>query len=966
MTGTSRLAPREDQRLQRRKTLPLDGAVVAVERESGVAARTCRRHLAFLGAAVSSPDLAEPDESNTIGEFTFRGEREDTQLACTIRWEPDDHVSSAPLRSEALIQAACGLMEVHGREARRPRRIGLDIASVAAGVVATQAVLAAAIARLRGCVIGRVDVTVLESALLFLSHHVAIATSGDDFLARSAQYALDRFPDASPGPPWLTADGYAVELEALSSDSWADFWSRLGAPRQDVAEAWQTYVFRYLSAWSLAPASLHRAAAAHPLSDLHASAAVSGCELRRVRGYEDILRERAGRAPNGVPWEFRAHDAADAYRREHTARPGAPLAGIRVIDLTTRLQGPLATHLLRLLGADVIRVEPPGGDIGRVGPIKSLHGAYLAYNRGKQVVEIDFHQPEGRRRVLELIASADVYLHNWRPGRAARLRLDADDMVGNPGLVYAHASGWGEEERDDSAIAGDYLVQAHAGCAHGVTPDGASPRPSRVAFVDILGGLIACEGVLAALYQRERTGRGCRVDTSLLSGADMLQYEVLESFASGRERARHKGRPVWGPFDVPIDTLDGALMLRADSAADVVQLADACSVEGARDDVTLAARIAQSLQHRTALDWSARLTRAGVSALVVPSTLAAAADDPRVAPLLEPTGNGCRVPAAPWRFDGTKPTRHRHDRLPPHARLAQIVGRLAASAEALGALSGALRLRTSLQRADPAVEAALADVIASLGAADLLDDVDSRQINALGGLAQARLMQAADLCNDPAAAPVWQYTSPEMLRAQGRGSSAFGPVLREAIAPRLDGLVERLGTDGSAMLDVGVGVAALSLALARLWPRLRVVGLDTWEPALAIARQSVADAGMTDRIALRLENVAQMTDLGAFDLIWMPISFIAPDVLSPALGRLYAATRPGGWIIANMYAGMDDLTSALARLRTIRSGGVVLPPSDVEAMLRAVGFEHVHTLPSELLPPVSLTVGRRPTLPEPE
>jgi len=249
-------------------------------------------------------------------------------------------------------------------------------------------------------------------------------------------------------------------------------------------------------------------------------------------------------------------------------------------------------------------------------------------------------------------------------------------------------------------------------------------------------------------------------------------------------------------------------------------------------------------------------------------------------------------------------------------------------------------------------------VLASLGVEEI-DQLEPAVLASLGGLGRARLLQAEDMCMDPDAAPGWRYTNAEMLQAQGRGSAAFAPVLRDAVAPRLDGLVDRLRGDNAAVLDVGVGVAALSIALARMWPRLRAVGIDNWEPALAIARQNVDSAGLTDRICLRLEDVSTITDADTYDLIWMPVSFIAPGILKESLDRLRVATRPGGWVLMNMYGGMDDLTIALAHLRTVRSGGAVLLSTEAEAMLAEAGFQQVRTLPQEILPPVTMIVGRR-------
>jgi CoA:oxalate CoA-transferase len=615
--------------------------------------RICAAHLARLGARVeagrpgSDPSLA--------GEVELRPEAGEA-LRCTLRWAPASCGAAAP-GSEPLVQAVSGMMAVHGRDRGRPRRLGLEVASAAAGVIAAQGVLAALIGRERGIPCEQVETSVLQGALVLLSHHLAIATSGDPWLRRTADEALRHAPNSRPGPPFATADGHAVELEALTPHVWEAFWARLGLDAAEAQAAWPTYVFRYLSARCLLPPALHQAAARRTLAEVRAAADAAGAVVRRLRGYPDVLAALGwseGEGAEGLerrldsPWSIVPGARRPAASPAPPA-PAGPLAGMRVIDVTTRLQGPLAGHLLRVLGAHVVKVERPGGDIGRVAPLRSLHSAYLAYNRGKEVEEVDYKAPEGRERLAELAAGADVCLHNWRPGRAEKLGLDSADLARrNPGLVYAYASGWGAES---DLIAGDFLVQAHAGCTEGLTPEGEPPAPSRMAYVDIMGGLLACEGILAGLYLRERTGRGCRVDTSLLGAATLLQAHVLAGIASGSERGRRMGRPVWGVLDQPAETAEGFLMVEAGSGEALRRVAAACGAgaDGPREGMERA--VAARLRGRGAAEWERRLAAEGIGAAVCadPADLPG---DPRMAGLLEEADTGCRVPAAPWRFAG--------------------------------------------------------------------------------------------------------------------------------------------------------------------------------------------------------------------------------------------------------------------------------------------------------------------------
>lgn len=142
------------------------------------------------------------------------------------------------------------------------------------------------------------------------------------------------------------------------------------------------------------------------------------------------------------PWTLAPHEAAYTAG---SAPSGLPLAGLTVLEAGRRIQAPLAAHLLGLLGADVVRIEPPGGDPLRGMPpaCSGISARWLALNRGKQAVEIDIKAEDDRRRLREMAAGADVFLHNWAPGKAAELGLDHDQLAAaSPALVYAYTSGW--------------------------------------------------------------------------------------------------------------------------------------------------------------------------------------------------------------------------------------------------------------------------------------------------------------------------------------------------------------------------------------------------------------------------------------------------------------------------------------------------------------------------------------------
>lgn len=210
--------------------------------------------------------------------------------------------------------------------------------------------------------------------------------------------------------------------------------------------------------------------------------------------------------------------------------PGGPLAGIRVIDLTTVVLGPFATQTLGDMGADVIKVESPEGDNCRwIGPSRTRGmGSYFAMlNRNKRSVVLDLKRPEARGALLRLVDSADVFVHNMRLGAADRLGLGyADLSARNPRLVYACASGFRKGSSKQDAPAFDDLIQGLSGIASlNAGPDG-EPRYVPTVVVDKLTGQMLASMIGMALFHRERTGQGQEVHVPMLE--TMLSFLLVE------------------------------------------------------------------------------------------------------------------------------------------------------------------------------------------------------------------------------------------------------------------------------------------------------------------------------------------------------------------------------------------------------------------------------------------------------
>jgi CoA:oxalate CoA-transferase len=221
-----------------------------------------------------------------------------------------------------------------------------------------------------------------------------------------------------------------------------------------------------------------------------------------------------------------------------------PLSGVRVLDFTVFQQGPQATLVMADMGADVIKLEPPGfGDLGRFLQIHGGVSAYhLAHNRGKRSVTVNLKNEAGIELVRRLAPGADVFVHNFRPGVMERLGLGYDDVRKlNERIIYAHASGWGARGPKATHPAFDIAAQARAGLMSMTGEEDGPPFPAGVAIADYIGAMNLAMAVIAALYARERTGVGQKVETSLFASQIAAQAWELQTYIMGRRR-RKSGR----------------------------------------------------------------------------------------------------------------------------------------------------------------------------------------------------------------------------------------------------------------------------------------------------------------------------------------------------------------------------------------------------------------------------------------
>lgn len=243
-----------------------------------------------------------------------------------------------------------------------------------------------------------------------------------------------------------------------------------------------------------------------------------------------------------------------------------PIAGVRVLDLTRVLAGPFATQLLADLGAEVLKIELPGeGDVTRhIPPLDKGESHYfLSVNRSKKGLAIDMKQGAGRSLVLDLARSCDVVVENFRPGVTARLGLDYESVKAvNPSIVYCSISAFGQTGPLSNRSAFDVAMQAMGGGMSVTGEPGGKPMRMGLPMADLGTGLFAVVGVLAALAERERSGRGQLVDVAMFdSMIGLLSQYAGRFFMTGEDTdpvgSGHPGVVPYGAYQ----TLDGHIVI---------------------------------------------------------------------------------------------------------------------------------------------------------------------------------------------------------------------------------------------------------------------------------------------------------------------------------------------------------------------------------------------------------------------
>jgi hypothetical protein len=286
--------------------------------------------------------------------------------------------------------------------------------------------------------------------------------------------------------------------------------------------------------------------------------------------------------------------------------------------------------------------------------------------------------------------------------------------------------------------------------------------------------------------------------------------------------------------------------------------------------------------------------------------------------------------------------------------------RLAGAATTLAAIGALLRMRTDGGSVDPLVHQALMR-IADAAVPAPLDGLDDHDAAIASAYITTQLSAAYDLLRSPGRGPGWAFPDPALLQAQGDMSRAFPRHFATMAKDRPDFAA---AFDGGHFLDIGVGVASLALEAAAQFPRLRVTGLDIWEPSLALARAHIAASPHADRVSVRVQDVTTLDETEAYTAIWFPILFFPRPVVEAALPRLSAALRPGGWLIIPRTAPPSDgLGSAIGGLQMLRQGGSPWTDEALGDCVARSGFSDVEFAAGARLfpmPEFRLLLARKP------
>jgi crotonobetainyl-CoA:carnitine CoA-transferase CaiB-like acyl-CoA transferase len=317
---------------------------------------------------------------------------------------------------------------------------------------------------------------------------------------------------------------------------------------------------------------------------------------------------------------------------------GGPLEGVRIVDLTSVVVGPLATQIMADHGADVVKVEAPSGDIVRSlagkGRNPNMSGKFLHLNRNKRSIALDLKKPAAFDALLKILSTADAMIWNMRPPAMKRLKLTYEDVCKvNPKIITCGMYGFGQGGRYRNKPAYDSIIQGSGGIAALYQMGTGEPRYLPMVVADRTVGLIAVQMILMALYHREKTGHGQAIELPMFENivkATLEEHMYLRTFVPrGDEKAGEMGDPrLIDPHSRPLPTKDGYICISANTDAQAFAVFDAfgkpelktdprlCDVAARFKNTTLYfATRAEGLKQKTTAEWMGIFDRTDVPAM---------------------------------------------------------------------------------------------------------------------------------------------------------------------------------------------------------------------------------------------------------------------------------------------------------------------------------------------------------------
>jgi crotonobetainyl-CoA:carnitine CoA-transferase CaiB-like acyl-CoA transferase len=357
-----------------------------------------------------------------------------------------------------------------------------------------------------------------------------------------------------------------------------------------------------------------------------------------------------------------------------------PLRGVRVLELGQIIAGTYGGQVLSDLGAEVIKIESPEGDLGRnpsVAPYRGVSGLFLTFNRNKKSVVIDLKTAAGRSIFYDLVRVCDVVVDNFRPGVLERLAVDYATLATvNPRIIQCSVTGFGAEGEYKDYPALDIIVQAMSGHMAVTGEPGRPPVRVGIPIADLGGGIFACKGILAALFDRERTGQGRRIELSMFDAMlNLMSYMGTMWLTNGElpspPGSAHEYTVPWQAFAatdgyIVVATRQEVFWQRLCAALDAPELAQdprfASNALRVEHRGLLLPRLESIFRSRTVAAWLERLRAAEVPAAPVNNLDGAFAEPPvaereMIVEYEHPEVGRVRLPGNPIKMTGVGPTR---------------------------------------------------------------------------------------------------------------------------------------------------------------------------------------------------------------------------------------------------------------------------------------------------------------------